>query len=183
MVDGDKPKDKGIDGGSSDVKLNIYDPLYLYPQDIGSQLITFKLEGTENYKVWSAAVELALHTRNKIGFINGKCVRDVNKGPLQDQWDKCNVVVLSWLLGSVSQDVCDAALKIKDHGQLLSSVRSLILTTEPLPDVKSAFATLSRDESHRNSHSSSKTTKAEPTAFAARPSNNNNWNPTRTGNN
>ncbi|GKE27416.1 hypothetical protein Tco_1442800, partial [Tanacetum coccineum] len=46
----------------------------------------------------------------------------------------------------------------------------------------SAFATLSRDESHKNSHNSSKTTKAEPTAFAARPSNNNNWNPTRPGN-
>ncbi|GJQ96459.1 ribonuclease H-like domain-containing protein [Tanacetum coccineum] len=48
--------------------------------------------------------------------------------------------------------------------------RSIILTTEPIPDVESAFATLSRDESHMNSHSSSKNVKVGPYAFATRPS-------------
>ncbi|GJW72923.1 ribonuclease H-like domain-containing protein, partial [Tanacetum coccineum] len=47
---------------------------------------------------------------------------------------------------------------------------SIILTTEPIPDVESAFATLSRDESHMNSHSSSKNVKVGPYAFATRPS-------------
>ncbi|GJT99833.1 putative reverse transcriptase domain-containing protein [Tanacetum coccineum] len=55
--------------------------------------------------------------------------------------------------------------------QVGDHVMSLILTTEPLPDVKSAFATLSRDESRRNSHVSSKSAKSGPTAFAARVSN------------
>ncbi|GJU00934.1 ribonuclease H-like domain-containing protein [Tanacetum coccineum] len=186
MVDGgDDPKKKGKEVGSSELNLDIYDPLYLHPQEIGSQLITFKLKGTENYKVWSAVVQLALHTRNKIRFINEKCIRVENAGPLQDQWDRCNAVVLSWLLGTV-----------KDHGQLLrlmqfliglddmyNSVRSLILTTEPLPDLRSAFATLSRDESHRNSGLSSKSVKIGPTAFVSRPSNGNNWNTNKIGNN
>ncbi|GJX62715.1 ribonuclease H-like domain-containing protein [Tanacetum coccineum] len=44
-------KNKGVEGGSSELKVDIYDPLYLHSQDIGFQLITFKLEGTENYKV------------------------------------------------------------------------------------------------------------------------------------
>ncbi|GKG11707.1 hypothetical protein Tco_0345944, partial [Tanacetum coccineum] len=48
---------------------------------------------------------LALHTRNKLGFITGKCVRDDSEGPLQEQWDRCNAVVLSWLLGCVSPDL------------------------------------------------------------------------------
>ncbi|GKF62994.1 ribonuclease H-like domain-containing protein, partial [Tanacetum coccineum] len=78
MVDGEKPA----------IILDIYDPLYLHPQDIGSQLITFKLEGTENYKVWSAAVQLALHTRKKLGFINGKCSRPEDDALLQNQWDR-----------------------------------------------------------------------------------------------
>nr|GEZ41749.1 ribonuclease H-like domain-containing protein [Tanacetum cinerariifolium] len=81
---------------------------------------------------------------------------------------------------------CDVALKVKKHSQILrlmqlfiglddmfNSVRSLIMTTEPLPDVKLAFATLSRDESHRNSNMASKSVKLEPAAFAARPNNNN----------
>ena len=65
-------------------------------------------------------------------------------------------------------------------------MRSLILTTEPLPDVKSAFATLSRDDSHRNSHVASKSVKSGSAAFAARPntgnSQNNNWNTNKNGN-
>nr|GEU80912.1 putative Gag-polypeptide of LTR copia-type [Tanacetum cinerariifolium] len=43
---------------------------------------------TENYKVWVAAIQLALHTRNKLGFINGKCVRHESDALLQDQWDR-----------------------------------------------------------------------------------------------
>ncbi|GKC15476.1 hypothetical protein Tco_1012258 [Tanacetum coccineum] len=64
---------------------------------------------------------------------------------------------------------CVSAPKVKEHSQLLrlmqflmglddvfSSVRTLILTIEPLPDVKSAFATLSRDDSHRRSSSNNR---------------------------
>ncbi|GJS58260.1 putative RNA-directed DNA polymerase [Tanacetum coccineum] len=150
------------------------------------------LEGTENYKVWSAAVQLALHTRNKIGFINGKYVRDENSGPLQEQWDRCNAVVLScytltqfgmslseyyhecnalWRQFNALIDLpgcsCDAAPKVKGH--------------KPLPDVKSTFATLSRLEYYRNSNVSYKSVKSRPAAFAARPSNGNNWNSNRNG--
>ncbi|GKA25424.1 hypothetical protein Tco_0711533 [Tanacetum coccineum] len=59
---------------------------------------------------------------------------------------------------------------------MFSYVRSFILTTEPLLDVKSAFATLYWDESHRNSNMASKTAKFGPAAFVARPSSSNNWN-------
>nr|GEW72590.1 ribonuclease H-like domain-containing protein [Tanacetum cinerariifolium] len=48
---------------------------------------------------------------------------------------------------------------------VFNSVRSIILTTELIPDVKSAFATLSKDELHRISHSSSKNVKARTFAF------------------
>ncbi|GKG40315.1 hypothetical protein Tco_0467092, partial [Tanacetum coccineum] len=50
------------------------------------------------------------------------------------------------------------APKVKDHDQLL----------------RSAFATLSRDESYRHSGSSSKSVKTGPTTFAS--SNGSNWN-------
>ncbi|GKD55976.1 hypothetical protein Tco_1289363 [Tanacetum coccineum] len=53
--------------------------------------------------------------------------------------------------------------KLKKYNQLLklmkflmglnevyASIRSIILTIDPTPDVKGAFATLSRDESHKS---------------------------------
>ncbi|GKC76459.1 hypothetical protein Tco_1127233, partial [Tanacetum coccineum] len=42
-----------------------------------------------------------------MGFINGTCMRSdyAASNLLVEQWDRCNVVVLSWILGSLSQDV------------------------------------------------------------------------------
>ena len=56
--------------------------------------------------MWSAATKLALHTKNKLGFINGKCARPLDDYiPRQEQWDRCNSVILSWILGCVTQDL------------------------------------------------------------------------------
>ncbi|GJS16693.1 retrovirus-related pol polyprotein from transposon TNT 1-94, partial [Tanacetum coccineum] len=73
------------------------------------------------------------------------------------------------------------APKLKEHSQLLrlmqflmglddtyGPVKCLILTTDPLPDVKYAFATFSRDESHRQSHVNASTSRSGPSAFAAK---------------
>ncbi|GKD68122.1 putative transcription factor interactor and regulator CCHC(Zn) family protein [Tanacetum coccineum] len=63
------------------------------------------LSGTENYNVWSHAMILALETKNKLGFINGKCTRSNSDELLMSQWDRCNSVVLSWILGSVTEEL------------------------------------------------------------------------------
>ncbi|GKB17147.1 ribonuclease H-like domain-containing protein, partial [Tanacetum coccineum] len=160
MVEGDKPpKDKGISSGYGENSINQYDPLFLHSNDTnGVPIIGFKLEGTENYKVWKAAITIAIHTKNKLGFINGKIPRPVAEGFMQEQWDRCNSVFLMGL------------------DEIYAPIRSIILTTDPIPDVKEAFATLSRDESHRGSLSHS-TLKTGNSAFVARPNTrNNNWN-------
>ncbi|GJZ46008.1 putative RNA-directed DNA polymerase [Tanacetum coccineum] len=259
-----KPKKNKGQSSSEELKLSDYDPLYLHSSDSnGNPLISFKLEGTENYKVWSAAIKLALHTKNKLGFITGKCERPTDDDILrQEQWDRCNSVVLSWILGCVTQELylgqiystnakkvwdeleetysksdgsvifnmhykihsftqsgmplaeyyhkfnsqwrqydslvslpecsCDTADKLKSHNQLIrlmqflmglddvyASVRSNILITDPIPDVKSAFATLSRDESHGNS--TMHNVKTSSTAFVAR--SNNDWSGNRNNQN
>ncbi|GKB09804.1 putative transcription factor interactor and regulator CCHC(Zn) family protein [Tanacetum coccineum] len=107
MVEVDKPpKDKSVSSGSGENNIDQYDPLYLHSNDTnGVPIIGFKLEGTENYKIWKAAITIAIHTKNKLGFINGKIPRPVEAGFMQEQWDRCNSVVLNWILGCVSQDV------------------------------------------------------------------------------
>ncbi|GKD55718.1 ribonuclease H-like domain-containing protein, partial [Tanacetum coccineum] len=63
-------------GGDDEVKLEKYDPMFLHSNDTSEvTLITFKLEDTENYKVWKAAITIVLRTKNKIGFLNGKVHR------------------------------------------------------------------------------------------------------------
>nr|GEZ13472.1 ribonuclease H-like domain-containing protein [Tanacetum cinerariifolium] len=86
--------------------------------------------------------------------------------------------------------ICENSDKLKKHNQLLklmqflmgldevyAPIRSIILTTDPILDVKGAFVTLSRDESHRStqSHNVSKIDNGN-TAFVVRTNpRNNNW--------
>ncbi|GJQ96271.1 putative RNA-directed DNA polymerase [Tanacetum coccineum] len=86
---------------------------------------------------------------------------------------------------------CDTTEKLKNHDQLIrlmqflmclddvfSNVRSNILITEPLPDVKSAFATIYRDESHRiNSVHSVVNKTGSSSAFVSK--SNNDWSANR----
>ncbi|XP_071704623.1 uncharacterized protein [Rutidosis leptorrhynchoides] len=216
-------------------KLEFNDPLYLHPSDTsGAPLITQKLKGTENYNVWSCALKLALQTKNKLGFIDGSHARFEYEDDdvLLGQWDRCNSVVLTWILMSLSEDVyngqifsktaesvgtelketydkidasvtfklyqninsCSQAgqplsdyyhklnavwrqfddkIKIDDlvsanksfqeHNQFLKlmqflmslddvyvPIRSQILISDPVLNVKTAFSIISRDESHSN---------------------------------
>ncbi|XP_071705285.1 uncharacterized protein [Rutidosis leptorrhynchoides] len=106
------------DGGETLIsKLDFADPLYLHPSDISSTpLINIKLIGTENYRVWSCAMILALETKNKKGFIDKTVEKDTDDDVLSKQWDRCNSVVLSWILNSISEELY--------LGQIFSKVAS-----------------------------------------------------------
>ncbi|KAJ0470754.1 putative RNA-directed DNA polymerase [Helianthus annuus] len=232
-------------------KLDIGDPLYLHPSDSSAlTIVNIKLKGTENYSVWSSAMKLALEAKNKYGFIDGKCVKSENDSVLASQWDRCNSVVLTWLLNSISEELflgqvfsklasevwndlkesfyrvdgsivydlykkinsvsqngttvaeyynklttmwkqfdamlhlptcsCQAAKEFNDFSTLIKlmqflmglddvyqSVRTNLLTREPLPSVKVAFSIISREESHRMSSTGSK---VQSVSFVSKPS-------------
>ncbi|KAJ9561025.1 hypothetical protein OSB04_006185 [Centaurea solstitialis] len=208
-----------------------------------------ELNGTENYKVCFCAIILALETKNKLGFVDGSCVKPTDNDVLAKQWDRCNAVVLSWILGSVVEELflgqvfsevastvwselketydkvdgsvtfilyqkinsltqnggsvsdyyhklnafwrqfdaliklpncsCNASTDFTKHTQLIKlmqflmgldevyqPIRSSILTTEPLPYVKTAFSIVSREESHRGvSFSNSSGIKGQSSAY------------------
>ncbi|GJX61388.1 ribonuclease H-like domain-containing protein [Tanacetum coccineum] len=161
-IEDSDPKKKGpASGSNTELTLHVNDPLFFHANDSNrTPLITFKLNGTKNYKIWATAVHLALHTKNKLGFIDdlyqGSTLFEYyhNYNSLWRQFDS---------LVDLASCACDSATKLKDHKDLMrlmqflmglddtySVVKSQLLTTEPLPNVKSALATLSRVESHKN---------------------------------
>ncbi|GKB69217.1 ribonuclease H-like domain-containing protein, partial [Tanacetum coccineum] len=82
--------------------------LHLQNSDFNvTNVISIKLSGIENYRVWAAAMRLAINTRNKTGFIDGTCLKETyaSSAVYSSQWDRCNSIVLSWLLNSVSDDL------------------------------------------------------------------------------
>ncbi|GJS63465.1 ribonuclease H-like domain-containing protein [Tanacetum coccineum] len=123
-------------------KLDISDPLHLHPNDTTAFIVvSIKLKGTENYQVWSCAMLLALEGKNKIGFIDGSCKRSNTDEVLGKQWDRVNAIVLGWILNSISEEL------FLDDSYM--QIRSSIMSRETLPYVRSAYATISSEESHR----------------------------------
>ncbi|GJW38949.1 ribonuclease H-like domain-containing protein [Tanacetum coccineum] len=176
--------------------LNAGNPLHVQNSDNSNiALIPFKLLGTENYRIWSGAMKLALQARNKYGFVDGTCVKEsyATSQVLSAQWDKCDAMVLTWIMNVVSQDVymglvCDASKELGLHQQLMKlmqflmglddcyqPVRSSLLTRDPLPEVKDAYNVVSREESYRGVHETSGVVeyKQNATSFVAKIFNNN----------
>ncbi|GJX66286.1 putative LTR copia-type gag-polypeptide [Tanacetum coccineum] len=94
-VEGDPNKKKeGEPSGSSSnniVVIDVNDHLYLRLNGTnGTPLISLKLTETENYRVWAAALKHCIHSKNKLGFINGKYVKpDPEVEPfLVEQWER-----------------------------------------------------------------------------------------------
>ncbi|GJQ98466.1 hypothetical protein Tco_0009605 [Tanacetum coccineum] len=86
--------------------------------------------------------------------------------------------------------ICENSDKLKKHNKLLklmlflirlnkvyAPIRSIILTTDPIPDVKGTFATFSRDKFHRStqSHNVSKTGNGNSAFIDRTNSRSNNW--------
>ncbi|GJR41731.1 putative ribonuclease H-like domain-containing protein [Tanacetum coccineum] len=172
IVEGDKPpKNKGVASGSNGGDID--------------QLIHYELE--ETYSKQDASVIFNMHYK-----IHSLCQ---SGAPLSEYYRKFNAL---WRQYDSLVNLPDCTYansdKLKEHNQLLklmqflmgldevyAPIRSIILTTDPIPDVRGAFATLSRDESHRStqSHSVPKIGNGN-TAFVARTNNrvnnnNNNW--------
>ncbi|GJX70589.1 ribonuclease H-like domain-containing protein [Tanacetum coccineum] len=83
-------------------------PLHLYANASNCAfIVSIKLAGVENYRIWPSSMKLDIPIKYKIGFINDSCNRVdyVVSGLLLEQWDRCNAVVLNWILSSLSQDV------------------------------------------------------------------------------
>ncbi|XP_070007358.1 uncharacterized protein [Nicotiana sylvestris] len=84
-------------------KLGHNHPLFLNSNDnSGVVLILLQLRGPKNYSLWSRAMRIAILGRNKLGFIDDTCKRENYSTNLVDLWERCNAIILSWLMNCVS---------------------------------------------------------------------------------
>ncbi|XP_019233997.1 PREDICTED: uncharacterized protein LOC109214527 [Nicotiana attenuata] len=81
-------------------------PLFLHASNApGLVLVPIKLTGQENYALWSRAMKLALRGKSKLGFVDKSCMKNMYRGELAEQWEKCNAIVLSWIGSKVANEL------------------------------------------------------------------------------
>ncbi|KAH0776350.1 hypothetical protein KY290_007761 [Solanum tuberosum] len=90
-------------------------PLYLHQLDTpGSMLTSIPLTGVENYVVWSRSMILTLRAKSKLGFVYGTYKKSNYGADLEEQWEKCNAFVLSWILNFVSKELMSGIVYATD---------------------------------------------------------------------
>nr|XP_010314519.1 uncharacterized protein LOC104645139 [Solanum lycopersicum] len=88
------------------VTVDQHHPLFLQPNDTpGSSLISIKLTGPENNALWSSSMRISLLGKSKLGFVNGRYPKEKFDVSLHDLWEKCNAIVLSWIMNSVCTEL------------------------------------------------------------------------------
>ncbi|CAM8954324.1 unnamed protein product [Rhodiola kirilowii] len=95
-------------GGSVD------DPYHVNNNELTSNLIVCKvLIGQENYGTWRKSMEMALFSRLKLSFINGAYPKPVDL-VTREKWQRCNDMIMSWRICSVSEKIVGEILHAKD---------------------------------------------------------------------
>ncbi|XP_019238294.1 PREDICTED: uncharacterized protein LOC109218385 [Nicotiana attenuata] len=80
------------------------DPLYLHPFDNpGAMFVSVAFDGI-GYRSWRNSVLSGLSTKNKLGFISGECKQPDPSSQQFRQWERCDNMVTSWILNSLSKE-------------------------------------------------------------------------------
>nr|GMD93365.1 uncharacterized protein LOC109150247 [Ipomoea batatas] len=87
-------------------------PYFLHPNENPALvLVSVPLDGL-NYHPWARAMTMALSCKNKIKFVNGSITKPPEDDPKFDVWSRCNDMVMSWIVRSLSPMVGQSVLWI-----------------------------------------------------------------------
>ncbi|XP_060190299.1 uncharacterized protein LOC132619398 [Lycium barbarum] len=98
------------------------DPLYIHSSDSpGMSLVNFIFDG-RGLQGWRRTILIALSAKNKLGFINGTCKMPDPDSSGFHAWNRCNDMVTSWLLNSLSKDIADSVIYSKTAKDLYTDL-------------------------------------------------------------
>uniref|UniRef100_A0A803KUG8 Retrotransposon Copia-like N-terminal domain-containing protein n=1 Tax=Chenopodium quinoa TaxID=63459 RepID=A0A803KUG8_CHEQI len=117
-------------------------PLYLHPSDGNNFQSIEKLQGSSNFRSWKRSMEIALESRRKLGFVTGTLVKDSSDTVKAEAWDTCNNMIISWILGSVSESIRKSILKYKLNKELYDTKQQSMTISEYYTQMKAIWEEL-----------------------------------------
>ncbi|XP_021758654.1 uncharacterized protein LOC110723616 [Chenopodium quinoa] len=74
-------------------------------------------DGT-GYNSWKRTMMLGFSSRNKLGFINGTVVQPLETDPNYGSWQRCNDLVIGWLLFSLDKKIAKSVWFYKTASEI-----------------------------------------------------------------
>ncbi|XP_016441804.2 uncharacterized protein LOC107767346 [Nicotiana tabacum] len=95
------------------VVLDSSHPFYLHPSDSPGMLLVNTAFDGKGYGGWRRGMLIALSAKNKVGFIDGTFLQPKISSDVFKSWTRCNDMVISWLLNSLSKAIAESVLYSK----------------------------------------------------------------------
>jgi hypothetical protein len=76
-----------------------------------------------NYNTWSRSMLVSLSAKNKLCFVDGSMPKPSVNDNLFQAWTRCNDMVVSWILHSVSKDIASTIIYIKSSQDMWNELR------------------------------------------------------------
>ncbi|XP_075491274.1 uncharacterized protein LOC142529589 [Primulina tabacum] len=93
--------------------------LYLHHSDQPGAILVPQSLVEDNYSTWKQSMTMALTVKNKIGLIDGSINEPSERNSDEhQQWNRCNNLVKTWLLGSMSKDIAGSVINCKNARQI-----------------------------------------------------------------
>lgn len=90
---------------ASGTVIDVNHQYYLHPSDHPGMILTTITLSEQNYNQWNRSMKIALSSKLKLGFIDGTCVKLASTFYLLMYWNRCNAVVISWLMNTISSEI------------------------------------------------------------------------------
>ncbi|XP_074363225.1 uncharacterized protein LOC141703653 [Apium graveolens] len=102
-------------GSSTATLLDVNHPYYLHPSDNPGMILTTVILDENKYNQWHRSIEIYLSSKLKLGFVDGTYAQPASNIPLSVYWTRCNNMVTSWLLNSVTANIRNSSLGISAY--------------------------------------------------------------------
>ncbi|KAL5537688.1 hypothetical protein UlMin_046008 [Ulmus minor] len=87
----------------------------------GLFLVSTHLIGS-NFNSWNRAMSMALVAKNKLCFVDGSIDKLTVDDLVYGSWSRCNSMVMSWILHSVSKDIAESIMYLDSAVDMLSDL-------------------------------------------------------------
>lgn len=99
---------KSSNHNTAEILIDPFDELYLHHLDHPTCSLSSKTLDEDNYEHCKRTVEVSLLVKNKLSFVNGSMKKPVSGSNRLGRWERCNNMVISWLLYSVVNDIAES---------------------------------------------------------------------------
>ncbi|XP_070017220.1 uncharacterized protein [Nicotiana sylvestris] len=98
--------------------IDVSSPLYIHPSDSPRVIVVpVPFDGIW-YRSLRRSVLRALSVKNKLGFVNRDCRKPPPNSPQFRQWERCDDMVTSWILNSLSKEISDSVEYVSNSVEL-----------------------------------------------------------------